>query len=89
MEPFASWMNSPKDTLIAPYTSPEKINVVVVGGETQAMWLTTDFWHSQTVSVDRWRPASGIYEEDEQVRRRREARQKRHAAALSRSGYGG
>jgi hypothetical protein len=88
MEPFASWLNSPKDTLIAPYTSAEKINVVVVGGETQAMWLTTDFWHSQTVSVDRWRPASGIYEEDEQARRRREARQKRHAASLSRSGYG-
>ena len=63
------------------------INVVVVGGETQAMWLTTDMWHTKTVSIDKWRPASGVYEEDEQTARRRAARQKRHAAALSRSGY--
>ena len=88
VEPFASWLKLPADAMIAPYTSPEKINVAVVGGETQALWLTTDFWYSKTVSVDRWRPKSGVYEEDEQVVRRREARQKRHAAALSRSGYG-
>ena len=50
--------------MIATVHVPEKINVVVVGGETQAMWLTTDFWHSKTVSVDRWRPETGIYEED-------------------------
>ena len=87
VEPFASWLELPRDALINPYTSPEKINVVVVGGETQALWLTTDMWHSKTMSVDRWRPESGAFKEDPQVVRRREARQKRHAAALSRSGY--
>ncbi len=87
MEPFASWLEAPKDELIAPYTDPELINAVVVGGETQALWLTTDMWYSKTVSIDRWRPASGVYEEDEQTVRRREARRKRHAAAFSRSGY--
>ena len=87
VEPFATWLNLPKEALIAPYTSPESIGVVVVGGETQALWLTTDMWHSKTVSVDRWRPKGGVFKEDEQAARRRLARQKRHAAALGRSGY--
>jgi hypothetical protein len=87
MEPFASWLNVPRDATIHPYSSPEKINVAVVGGETQALWLTTDFWRCKTVPVDRWRPATGVFKEDEQTVRRREARQKRHAAALDRSGY--
>jgi len=87
VEPYASWMNLPNDAEIAPYTEPGKINVVVVGGETQALWFTTDMWYTQTVSVDKWRPKSGKYEEDEKTRRRREARQKRHAAALKASGY--
>jgi hypothetical protein len=67
--------------------TPEKIEVLVVGGETQALWLTTDFWYSKTVSVDRWRPEGEVFHEDEETVRRRQARQKRHAAALSRSGY--
>jgi len=87
MEPFATWLKLPKDELLAPYAWPEAINVVVVGGETQALWFTTDMWHTQTLSVDRWRPKEGFFQEDEQTVRRRRARQKRHAAALSRSGY--
>jgi hypothetical protein len=86
-EPFASWLKLSGDAEIAPYISPEKMNMVVVGGETQALWLTTDMWYTQTVSVDRWRPRSGKYREDEKTARRREARQKRHAAALKASGY--
>ncbi len=88
IEPFASWLKLPKDELIAPYTDPGNINVVVVGGETQALWLTTDFWYSKTVSVDKWRPKGGVFKEDEETVRRRKARQARHAATLSRSGYG-
>jgi hypothetical protein len=87
IEPFASWLKLPKDAMIAPYTDPEKINMVVVGGETQALWFTTDMWHSQTVSIDKWRPKNGVYKEDERTIRRRQARQKRHAAALKTSGY--
>jgi hypothetical protein len=87
VEPYASWLKLPKDAIIAPYTSPEKINVVVVGGETQALWFTTDMWHTKTVSIDRWRPKAGVYKEDAQAARRRYARQKRHAAALDASGY--
>jgi hypothetical protein len=87
--PFASWLELPPDALIAPYTDPKNIKVLVTGGETQALWLTTDMWHGKTVSVDRWRPKSGVYQEDPEVARRRAARMKRHAAALSRSGYKG
>jgi hypothetical protein len=87
MEPFASWLKLPRDAMIKPYSDPEPINVVVVGGGTQPMWLTTNMWHTKTVSTDKRRPAGGKYEEDEQTVRRRAARQKRHAAALSRRGY--
>ena len=87
VEPFASWFKLPKDAVIAPYTEPDKINMVVVGGETQALWFTTDMWYTQTISVDKWRPKGGIYKEDEQTVRRRQARQKRHSAALNASGY--
>lgn len=87
IEPFASWLKLPKDAMIAPYTVPEKINMIVVGGETQALWLTTDMWHTKTVSIDKWRPKTGVYKKDEQAALRRQARQKRHAAALNASGY--
>jgi hypothetical protein len=87
VEPFASWLKLPENAEIAPYVSPEKMNMVVVGGETQALWLTTDMWYTQTVPIDKWRPKSGQYQEDETTIRRREARQKRHAAALKASGY--
>jgi hypothetical protein len=87
VEPYASWLKAPKDALIAPYTTPETINAIVVGGETQALWLTTDMWYTKTVSVDKWRPKSGVYKEDEQAVRRRQARQKRHAGVLNSSGY--
>jgi hypothetical protein len=44
-------------------------------------------WQTKSVSIDKWRPASGVFKEDEKAERRRYARQKRHAAALSASGY--
>ena len=87
MEPLATWLKAPRDEMIKPYHDPKGINIVVVGGETQAMWLTTDMWLNKTASVDKWRPAGGTFQEDPQTVRRREARQKRHASALTRSGY--
>jgi hypothetical protein len=87
VEPFASWWKLPKDALIAPYFNPDQISSIVVGGETQALWFTTDMSCTQTLSIDKWRPQSGVYKEDEQIARRRAARQKRHAAALKASGY--
>ena len=87
VEPYASWLKLPPDTTIAPYLDPNLINSIVVGGETNPLWLTTDMIYSQTVSVDKWRPKTGVYKQDELAARRRYARQKRHAATVSSSGY--
>ncbi len=43
-----------------PFLRPENINFVVVGGEWNPMWITTDFIHTQTVSIDKWIPKNGI-----------------------------
>ena len=39
---------------------PESINLVVVGGEWNPMFTTTDFVYTQTVSIDKWIPGKGI-----------------------------
>jgi hypothetical protein len=36
------------------------INLVVVGGEWNPMFTTTDFTYTQTVSIDPWIPKKGI-----------------------------
>jgi hypothetical protein len=59
VEPYATWAKLPKDALIAPYCDPDQINIVVVGGETNPLWLTTDFLYTQSASVDKWRPKGG------------------------------
>ncbi len=43
-----------------PFARPEGINFVVVGGETNPIWQTTDFVHYETASVDKWMPEKGI-----------------------------
>lgn len=55
IEPYASWADLPDDALLTPFHDPKSINVVVVGGETNAFWKTTDFDYVATGSVDRWR----------------------------------
>jgi len=39
-----------------PFARPEGINFVVVGGETNPIWQTTDYVHYETASVDKWMP---------------------------------
>jgi len=60
IEPFASWAKLPKDALLAPRRSPDDINFIVVGGETNPMWITTDFSYTRSFSIDKWRPKCGI-----------------------------
>ena len=55
VEPYASWKKLPPETLIAPYHSPENINILVVGGETSPMWKVSDFAYTTSASVDKWR----------------------------------
>ncbi|MGB9069806.1 MAG: hypothetical protein WCC21_14645 [Candidatus Acidiferrales bacterium] len=60
VEPFASWMKLPNDALITPRFSADSVNILVVGGETNPMWITTDFTYTRSVSIDPWRPKCGV-----------------------------
>jgi hypothetical protein len=68
VEPYATWSKLPKDELIAPYNDPKQMNIVVVGGEMNPLWLTTDFLYTQSASVDKWRPQGGIRRDDHPLR---------------------
>jgi hypothetical protein len=58
VQPYAAWKQLPGDTLLAPYHRPEKINVLVVGGETSPLWKVSDFDYTMTASIDKWRAKS-------------------------------
>lgn len=68
VEPYATWSKLPNDELIAPYNDPSQINIVVVGGETNPLWLTTDFTYTQSASVDKWRPKDGVRRDNRPLR---------------------
>jgi hypothetical protein len=55
VEPYASWKLFPDDALIAPFTMPENINLIVVGGETSPLWKASEYGHSGSASIDEWR----------------------------------
>jgi hypothetical protein len=50
------------------FKSPERINFIVVGGEMNPMWVTTDFSHFQTVVIDPWIPKAGIKKDAKPLR---------------------
>jgi len=56
IEPYASFKKAAPDELITPYHDPEKINLIVVGGETNPLWKYSEYGHHGSASVDRWRP---------------------------------
>jgi hypothetical protein len=68
VEPYATWAKLPPETLIAPYNDPNLINIVVVGGESNPLWLTTDFRHVTSASVDKWRPNGGLKRDERPIR---------------------
>jgi hypothetical protein len=55
VQPYAAWKRLPGEALIAPYHRPEKVNVLVVGGETSPLWKVSDLDCTATASVDKWR----------------------------------
>ena len=55
IEPFATWKSLPDDALIAPFTHPENINLIVVGGGTSPLWKVSEYGHTATASIDKWR----------------------------------
>ncbi len=55
LEPYASWLKLPPDTLITPFNNPRGVNTVVVGGQSNTLWFITDFRLGKGVSIDNWR----------------------------------
>jgi hypothetical protein len=58
----------PSDALIAPFHDPSGINIVVVGGESNPLWLTTDFRFVKSASADKWRPKVGLKRDERPIR---------------------
>jgi len=56
------------DELNFRFKRPEMINFVVVGGEMNPMWVTTDFSYFQTVSIDPWIPKTGVKKDPKPLR---------------------
>ena len=55
IEPYASWLKQPEDTLITRYRSPDEISVLVVGGKTNDFWQAGDWRYIGSFSIDDWR----------------------------------
>jgi hypothetical protein len=47
---------------------PEDINFVVVGGETNPIWQSTDYTYYKTASIDKWVPKEGIKLDEKPIR---------------------
>jgi len=74
VKPYADWKQLAGDAVIAPYHRPEKVNVLVVGGETSPLWKISDLDQTVTVSVDKWRAKAPAGSADNAERERNEAR---------------
>jgi hypothetical protein len=55
LEPYATWVKLPPETMIKPFNEPKNIQIVVVGGKIQTTWFVTDFMLGRGVLVDEWK----------------------------------
>jgi hypothetical protein len=55
IEPYASWFRLPKTSLIPRFASPKDIEIVVTGGEIQAVFQAGNLKYMTSVSIDEWR----------------------------------
>jgi hypothetical protein len=55
LEPYATWLNLPPETLIRPFTDPRSIQIVVAGGGIQSTWFVTDFRFGRGILIDKWK----------------------------------
>lgn len=56
------------DQVDSKFLKPEGINFVVVGGETNPLFVTTDYVYYKTISVDKWIPKDGILRDAQPLR---------------------
>lgn len=54
LEPFATWLKLPPETLIKPFRNAGQIKVIVAGGNIQTTWFVTDFTVSRGILIDDW-----------------------------------
>jgi len=54
-QPFASYLAQSPGSLVPRFADPKAISTLVVGGEKNAYWYTTDFQYMTTVRIDDWR----------------------------------
>ncbi len=52
----------------SPFLRPEGIHFIVVGGETNPIFQTTDYVYYKTASVDKWMPKGGIKLDEKPLR---------------------
>jgi len=55
LEPYATWIKLPPETMIKPFINPKAIQIIVAGGKTQTTWFVTDFRMGRGVLVNDWR----------------------------------
>ncbi len=55
IEPYASWLKQPNDTMVNRYRGSDEISILVVGGRTNDFWQAGDFHLIGSFSVDEWR----------------------------------
>ncbi len=55
LEPYATWLKVPPETLIKPFTNSRAVQVVVAGGKIQTTWFVTDFRFGRGILIDNWK----------------------------------
>ncbi|HEY94869.1 MAG TPA: hypothetical protein G4O15_08030 [Dehalococcoidia bacterium] len=65
LEQLSEWISKKADS---PWLKPEGINFIVVGGETNPIWQSTDYRHYAITGVDKWIPETGIKLDEKPLR---------------------
>jgi hypothetical protein len=55
VEPYATWLKTPRGTMVTRYRDPKEISVLVVGGRTNHFWQYGDYHLIGSFSIDEWR----------------------------------
>jgi len=55
LQPYATWVKLPPETMIKPFNNAKGIQIVVTGGKIQTTWFVTDYRLGRGVLVDEWR----------------------------------